>query len=288
MLAAATEGCPAICDDGRLTFERRSDAPPSAWTRRVVCSHTAPWTAQAGSVSDVLGLPEQISVALFDLDGVLTSTAVLHRVAWKAAFDDFLRDRDGDDFVPFTEQDYLDYVDGRPREDGVRAFLSSRGIDDVDDATTERIGSEKNEMFLAKLASDGVNPYPGSVRYLQAAQDAGLRVAVVTSSKNGEAVLDAAGLSKYVEVRVDGQETAARGLRGKPAPDSFLLGAELMGVEPTAAAVFEDAISGVQAGVAGHFGYVVGIDRVGGSQAEAMRTAGADVVVNDLDELIPA
>ena len=201
-------------------------------------------------MSDVLGLPEQISVALFDLDGVLTSTAVLHRVAWKAAFDDFLRDRDGEAFVPFTEQDYLDSVDGRPREDGVLAFLSSRGINDVDDATIARIGSEKNAMFLDTLSRDGVSPYPGSVRYLQAARDAGLR--------------------------------------GKPAPDSFLLGAELMGVEPTAAAVFEDAISGVQAGVAGHFGYVVGIDRVGGSQAEAMRTAGADVVVNDLDELIPA
>lgn len=130
-------------------------------------------------------------------------------------------------------------------------------------------------------------PYPGSVRYLQAARDAGLRIAVVTSSKNGKAVLDAADLSKFVEVRVDGLVTSERGLRGKPAPDSYLLGAELMGVPPSAAAVFEDAISGVQSGAAGHFGYVVGIDRVGGTQAASMTAAGASIVVNDLEELLP-
>ncbi|WP_338837434.1 beta-phosphoglucomutase family hydrolase [Gordonia polyisoprenivorans] len=236
----------------------------------------------------MLGLPDDVTVALFDLDGVLTSTAVLHRHAWKAAFDAYLRQRDGEGFTPFTEQDYLDHVDGRPRDDGVRAFLASRGIDDVDDATVESIGGGKNEMFLASLERDGVNPYPGSVRYLQAAKDAGLRIAVVTSSKNGAAVLDAADLSKFVEVRVDGLETAAAGLRGKPAPDSYLLGAQRMGVEPAAAAVFEDAISGVQAGAAGHFGYVVGIDRVGGTQAASMTTAGASIVVNDLEELLPA
>lgn len=228
-----------------------------------------------------------MTVALFDLDGVLTSTAVLHRRAWKAAFDEFLRDRDGDDFAEFTERDYLDYVDGRPRDDGVRAFLAARDID-VDDDTVRRIGTEKNQMFLDSLKGDGAQPYPGSVRYLTAARDAGLRIAVVTSSKNGAAVLDSAGLSEFVEVRVDGNETAARGLRGKPAPDSYLLGAELMGVEPAAAAVFEDALSGIEAGAAGRFGYVVGIDRVGGSQAAAMTAAGADVVVTDLDELLPA
>lgn len=228
-----------------------------------------------------------MTVALFDLDGVLTSTAVLHRRAWKAAFDEFLRDRDGDDFAEFTERDYLDYVDGRPRDDGVRAFLAARGID-VDDDTVRRIGTEKNQMFLDSLKGDGAQSYPGSVRYLTAARDAGLRIAVVTSSKNGAAVLDSAGLSDFVEVRVDGNETAARGLRGKPAPDSYLLGAELMGVEPATAAVFEDALSGIEAGAAGRFGYVVGIDRVGGSQAAAMTAAGADVVVTDLDELLPA
>lgn len=236
----------------------------------------------------MLGLPEITTVALFDLDGVLTSTAVLHRNAWKEAFDAFLSSRDPENFVPFTEQDYLDYVDGRRREDGVRAFLHSRGIDDATEAEMAEIGDGKNAKFVATLEADGVDPYPGSVRYLQAARDAGLRIAVVTSSKNGAAVLDAADLSKFVEVRVDGAETAARGLPGKPAPDSFLLGAELMGVTPDRAAVFEDAISGVEAAVAGKFGYVVAIDRVGGGQANAMTAAGADRVVNDLDELLPA
>lgn len=236
----------------------------------------------------VLGLPDAVTVALFDLDGVLTSTAVLHRDAWKESFDTYLRERDGVDFAPFTEQDYLDYVDGRPRDDGVRAFLASRGIDDVDAATVATIGDGKNERFLARLEHDGVNPYPGSVRYLHAARDAGLRIAVVTSSKNGAAVLDAADLSQFVEVRVDGLATAAAGLRGKPAPDSYLLGAQRMGVEPAAAAVFEDAISGVQAGAAGHFGYVVGIDRVGGTQAASMTAAGASIVINDLEELLNA
>ncbi|MFE0752084.1 beta-phosphoglucomutase family hydrolase [Gordonia sp. NPDC058843] len=240
----------------------------------------------------MLGLPDSITVALFDLDGVLTETAVLHRKAWKKAFDAFLAARVGGadhaDFVEFTDQDYLDYVDGRPREDGVRAFLASRGIDDVDPATVTAIGNGKNDMFLVSLAEDGGQAYPGSVRYLEAARDAGLRIAVVTSSKNGAAVLDAADLSKFVEVRVDGLDIVSKGLKGKPAPDSFLLGAEQMGVEPGAAVVFEDAISGIQAGSAGAFGYVVGVDRVGGGQAEAMRAAGADIVVNDLDELLPA
>ena len=240
----------------------------------------------------MLGLPDSITVALFDLDGVLTETAVLHRTAWKKAFDAFLAARAGGadhaDFVEFTDQDYLDYVDGRPREDGVRAFLASRGIDDVDAQTVTAIGDGKNDMFLVSLAEDGGQAYPGSVRYLEAARDAGLRIAVVTSSKNGAAVLDAADLSKFVEVRVDGLDIVSKGLKGKPAPDSFLLGAELMGVEPAAAVVFEDAISGIAAGSAGAFGYVVGIDRVGGGQAEAMRAAGADIVVNDLVELLPA
>ncbi|MCD2146440.1 HAD family hydrolase [Gordonia paraffinivorans] len=240
----------------------------------------------------MLGLPDVITVALFDLDGVLTETAVLHRKAWKKAFDAFLAERaggaDAPGFVEFTEQDYLDHVDGRPREDGVRAFLASRGITDVDAKTVTAIGEKKNDMFLESLAEDGGQAYPGSVRYLEAARDAGLRIAVVTSSKNGGPVLEAADLSKFVEVRVDGIDIAERGLNGKPAPDSYLLGAELMGVPPAQAAVFEDAISGVQAGAAGEFGYVVGVDRVGGNQAEAMRAAGADVVVNDLDELLPA
>lgn len=240
----------------------------------------------------VLGLPDAITVALFDLDGVLTSTAVLHRKAWKTAFDAFLADRaggtDGPGFVEFTDQDYLDYVDGRPREAGVRAFLAARGIDDVSDETVTAIGTGKNEMFLTALHDGGVSAYPGSVRYLNAARDAGLRIAVVTSSKNGAAVLDAADLTQFVEARVDGLDIVAKGLAGKPAPDSFLLGAELMGVAPAQAAVVEDAISGVHAAAAGKFGYVVAIDRHDGAQTEAMRAAGADVVVGDLDELLPA
>ncbi|MFC0315840.1 HAD family hydrolase [Gordonia phosphorivorans] len=238
----------------------------------------------------MLGLPAQITVALFDLDGVLTSTATVHSDAWRRAFDAFLAERSagaaGEDLRPFTERDYLDHVDGRPRLDGVRGFLASRGIA-VDDTVVEAIAEAKNAEFLATLARDGVSAYPGSVRYLNAARAAGLRIAVVTSSKNGAAVLEAAGLTSFVEHRVDGNTIVDEHLRGKPAPDSYLRGAELMGVAPANAAVFEDAISGVQAGAAGRFGYVVGIDRVGGSQAENMTAAGADIVVTDLDALLP-
>ncbi|GAA3969232.1 beta-phosphoglucomutase family hydrolase [Gordonia caeni] len=241
----------------------------------------------------MLGLPAQITVALFDLDGVLTTTATLHMGAWRDAFDGFLTargeagSRPGENLEPFSDQDYLDHVDGRPRLDGVRAFLASRNIA-ADDATVEKIADSKNAQFVATLERDGVTPYPGSVRYLEAAREAGLRIAVVTSSKNGAAVLEAAGLSPFIEHRVDGNTIVTENLRGKPAPDSYLRGAELMGVGPEHAAVFEDAISGVQAGAAGQFGYVVGIDRVGGRQAEAMTEAGASVVVTDLDVLLSA
>lgn len=230
----------------------------------------------------MLGLPAQITVALFDLDGVLTTTATAHRAAWTQAFDAFLSTQV--DQPPFTEQDYLDYVDGRPRLDGVRTFLAARGIVVPDDVVDE-IADAKNALFLAAVAR-GVDPYPGSVRYLEAARAAGLRIAVVTSSKNGAAVLAAAGLSHFVEQRVDGNTIVEEKLNGKPAPDSYLRGAQLMGVAPAQAAVFEDAISGVQAGAAGDFGYVVGIDRVGGTQAEAMTASGASVVVSDLDDLL--
>ncbi|MFT3659855.1 MAG: beta-phosphoglucomutase family hydrolase [Gordonia sp. (in: high G+C Gram-positive bacteria)] len=238
----------------------------------------------------MLGLPSQITVLLFDLDGVLTTTATLHTTAWTDAFNAFLTARaadaaDGEDLAPFTEQDYLDHVDGRPRTDGVRNFLAARGIV-VDDETVHAIADAKNAAFVATLERDGVEPYPGSVRYLEAARAAGLRIAVVTSSKNGAMVLEAAGLSGFPEHRVDGNTIVEEGLAGKPAPDSYLRGAELMGVPPERAAVVEDAISGVRAGVAGAFGYVVGIDRTGGRQTDAMHTAGADVVVSDLDDLL--
>jgi beta-phosphoglucomutase family hydrolase len=240
----------------------------------------------------MIGLPDAITACLFDLDGVLTGTAVLHREAWKQTFDSFLRGRDGNDFREFTDRDYAEYVDGRPRADGVREFLRSRDIqlpegtpDDPPDAVTVNgVGNRKNELLLAVIEDKGVNPYPGSVRYLEAAKAAGVAIAVVTSSANGEQVLEAAGLSKYVQARVDGVVIRRDNLRGKPAPDSFLAGAKALGVEPAHAAVFEDALSGVQAGRAGNFGYVIGVNRT--DQAEGLREHGADVVVDDLAELL--
>jgi len=234
----------------------------------------------------MLGLPASISVALFDLDGVLTDTAVLHKNAWKQAFDAFIREREGDEFVPFTDRDFLQYVDGRPRAEGVRTFLRSRRVEATDDVVDE-IGTDKNKLLQASLKRGEVESYPGSVRYLTAVLGAGLRVGVVTSSENGSAVLDAADLSRFVEARIDGTDIARQQLRGKPAPDAFLAGAQALGVVPRCAAVFEDALSGVQAGRAGGFGYLVGVDRVGGGEhAAALRAAGADIVVADLAELL--
>ncbi len=237
----------------------------------------------------VIGLPDHVTTCLFDLDGVLTGTAELHRAAWKETFDPLLSARGQE---PFTEADYNNYVDGRPRFDGVRAFLKSRNIDlpegDPDtppsDDTVQGVGNRKNERVQQIIAERGVNPYPGSVRYLEQAKAAGLRIGVVTSSANGKAVLAAADLTKFVEARIDGVVIADRKLNGKPAPDSFLAGAAALGAEPADTAVFEDALSGVQAGKAGHFGYVVGVDRVG--QAAELREHGADVVVTDLAELL--
>lgn len=240
----------------------------------------------------MIGLPDNVTACLFDLDGVLTGTAELHRAAWKETFDEFLRRRDGAGFGEFTEADYNAYVDGRPRFDGVRAFLASRAIvlpegdpeAPPSDETVQGVGNRKNQLVQEIIAKRGVSPFPGSVRYLEAAVRAGLRIGVVTSSANGRAVLDAGGLSRFVEARIDGVVIAERKLSGKPAPDSFIAGAEALGVTPAQAAVFEDALSGVQAGKAGNFGYVVGVDRVG--QADRMRELGADIVVTDLAELL--
>jgi beta-phosphoglucomutase family hydrolase len=243
----------------------------------------------------VTGLPDGIRACLFDLDGVLTSSAELHEAAWKQTFDAFLQQRGGVDQdvgTEFTENDYIEYVDGKPRADGVRAFLASRGItlpegtpnDPPTADTVNGVGNRKNELLLSVIAERGVTPYPGSVRYLQAVRDAGLAIAVVTSSANGAAVLDAADLSRFVQARIDGVVIAERGLRGKPAPDSFLAGASALGVDASAAAVFEDALAGVEAGRAGGFGYVVGVDRT--HHAEALREHGADVVVSDLAKLL--
>ncbi|TVT48060.1 beta-phosphoglucomutase family hydrolase [Amycolatopsis rhizosphaerae] len=240
----------------------------------------------------MIGLPDGISACLFDLDGVLTGTASLHREAWKQTFDAFLRVRDGERFLPFSDEDYAEYVDGLPRADGVRKFLASRGIslpegeptDPVDAPTVNGIGNRKNELVLRIMAERGVRPYPGSVRFLEAAREAGLSIAVVTSSANGAAVLEAAGLTGFVQARIDGIMIKRDHLRGKPAPDSFLAGAKALGVAPERAAVFEDALAGVEAGRAGGFGCVVGVDRA--NQAGQLRAHGADIVVEDLAELL--
>jgi beta-phosphoglucomutase family hydrolase len=233
----------------------------------------------------VLGLPDDIHACLFDLDGVLTQTAKVHAAAWKTMFDEYLRQRDGDDFVPFdAHRDYDEYVDGLPRPDGVRSFLKSRGIE-ADEATVKELGDRKNELVLKIIEHDGVEPYEGSVRYVHAAKDAGRTLAVVSSSANAKEVLKAVGILDLFDHVVDGHAVAEGGLKGKPAPDTFLAAAKALGTAPTHAAVFEDALAGVQAGRAGGFGVVVGVDRVG--QADALAHHGATVVVQDLAELLP-
>ena len=244
----------------------------------------------------MLGLPEGVSACLFDLDGVLTKTAAVHAAAWKQMFDEYLQTaaaRDHASFVPFdARRDYDVYVDGKPRADGVKSFLASRHIeladgrpgDSPEAETVNGLGNRKNVLVLEKIRTDGVEPYQGSVRYLQAAQRAGLRRAVVSSSANCRDVLAAAGIEGFIEVRIDGKVAAERKLAGKPAPDTYLAAAQDLDVEPAAAAVFEDALAGVASGRAGAFGCVVGVDRVG--QAEALRSSGADLVVTDLANLL--
>jgi beta-phosphoglucomutase family hydrolase len=244
----------------------------------------------------VLGLPPHVTVCLFDLDGVLTQTALVHNAAWKQTFDAFLKtwsSEHGQAFVPFDSgADYQEYVDGRPRADGVRTFLASRSItlpegspDDGPDAeTVNGIGNRKNELVLQKIKEGAVQVYPGSVEYLVAAREAGLRRVVVSASANCQDVLEAAGIAELIEARVDGITARERQLPGKPAPDTFLYGARLLDTVPENCAVFEDAQAGVAAGRAGGFGIVVGVDRVG--QAEALLKNGADIVVQDLADLL--
>ena len=244
----------------------------------------------------MLGLPDGIAGTLFDMDGVITQTAVVHDAAWKEAFDGFLRkraDETGERFVPFDpSRDYDHYVDGKPRLDGTRSFLESRGItvpegkpdDEPGTPTLYGISNLKQNLVLAKLESDGVEVYEGSVRYLNAVRAAGLKTAIVSSSANTQQVLHAAGLEDAFEVRIDAQAAETQNLRGKPAPDTYLAAARALGISADHAAVFEDALAGVEAGRAGSFGYVVGVDRVG--QADALRSHGADVVVSDLGELL--
>ncbi len=241
-------------------------------------------------------MPIGVTACLFDLDGVLTQTAKVHAAAWKQMFDDYLRKRarrTGEAFVPFDPiREYDQYVDGKPRDDGVRAFLASRGVElpegDPDETpeaeTIHGLGNRKNEIVLRLIREQGVQPYEGSVRYVKAVQAAGLRRAVVSSSTNCRDVLAAAGIQDLFEAIIDGVVAEREHLQGKPAPDTFLAGARALGVEPAEAAVFEDALAGVEAGRAGRFGFVVGVDRVG--QADALRAHGADLVVDDLAELL--
>ena len=244
----------------------------------------------------MLDLPEGIAACLFDLDGVLTQTAKIHAQAWKQMFDDFLREwseRTGEPFHEFDRPtDYDEYVDGKPRLEGVASFLESRGIqlpmgspsDPSDAETIHALGTRKNDLVLELIREQGVDPYEGSVRFAEAARDQGLRRAVVSSSTNCRDVLRAARIDHLFEEVIDGVVAEREGLNGKPAPDTFLAGARALEIEPAHAAVFEDAQAGVEAGRAGDFGWVVGVDRTG--QAEALRRRGADVVVKDLDELL--
>jgi beta-phosphoglucomutase family hydrolase len=243
-----------------------------------------------------LGLPPTIRACLFDLDGVLTQTARVHAAAWKQMFDEFLRGyaaQAGTTFVPFDPvDDYDEYVDGKPRYDGVRSFLTSRGIELPEGSPTDRpgaatvrgLGDRKNELVLELIERQGVQVYEGSIRYVRAVRDAGLRRAVVSASANCRQVLEAAGIADLFEVRIDGIVAEREHLKGKPAPDTFLAAARRLGAAPAQGAVFEDALAGVAAGRAGDFGFVVGVDRVG--QAEALRARGADIVVSDLEELL--
>ena len=243
----------------------------------------------------MLGLPPGVSACLFDLDGVLTKTATVHAAAWKEMFDELLRrwsERQGVPFVPFDAHDYDRYVDGRPRLDGTRRFLQSRGIELPEGSPDDPVGADtvyglsnrKQEIVLQRLAEGKIEVYEGSVRYVRAVREAGLHTAVVSSSANTRQVLEATSMTDLFEARIDGLVIEERGLAGKPAPDGFLAGAEAFGVGPKEAAVFEDALAGVEAGRAGGFALVVGVDRVG--QADELRRHGADIVVQDLSELL--
>lgn len=229
----------------------------------------------------MLGLPDTITACLFDLDGVLTKTATVHAHAWKAMFDDFLGELGQAPFV--LPDEYDRHVDGKPRYDGVRSFLAARAIH-ADEQLIRTLADRKNDLVIAIMRRDGVQAYEGSVRYAQAARDAGLRRAVVSSSANAGEILAAAQIEHLFEAVIDGVVADRGTLEGKPAPDMFLAGASALQTPPSNAAVFEDALAGVEAGRAGSFGYVIGVDRSG--QAQALSRHGADIVVADLAELL--
>ena len=239
---------------------------------------------------------DQYDAVLFDLDGVITDTANLHATCWKQMFDEYLQKRarqTGEPFRPFDlAADYRLYVDGKTRFDGVRDFLRSRGIqlpegDPDDPAEVETVcglGNRKNDLVNRAIADEGVKPYEGTVQFIHQLRRNGFKTAVVTSSQNCAAVLKAAKLDDFFEVRVDGNTIHEQRLAGKPAPDTFLMAARLLGVEPTRTVVIEDALSGVEAGCNGKFGLVIGIARKG--NAEELKRHGAHLVVDDLGELV--
>lgn len=259
---------------------------------RTVMSIHGPRTTSEGSMTS-FPTPARLSslgALLFDLDGVLTPTAEVHMQAWSRLFTPYLK---GKDVEGYTDADYFASIDGRPRYDGVRALLASRGItlpeglpgDAPELETVCGLGNRKNRAFNETLEEDGVAPYPGSLAFLDAAIAAGVAVAVVTSSRNGVPVLEAAGLRDRFDVVVDGVLAADREIAGKPAPDTYLYAADLLGLPASACAVVEDAHSGVAAGRAGAFGLVIGVDR--GVGADTLLAHGADTVVDDLAELLP-
>jgi HAD superfamily hydrolase (TIGR01509 family) len=225
-----------------------------------------------------------------------SSPAKVHAAAWKEMFDGFLREHakdTGTEFVPFDSQhEYDTYVDGKPRLDGTRSFLESRGIelpegtpdDPPGKATINGLSNKKNELVLAVLARDGVQVYDDTITYIHTVRAGGMATAIVSSSANTQQVLDSAGIAGLFDVRVDGQIAKERGLKGKPAPDTFLAAAEELHVTASQAVVFEDAVAGVEAGHAGHFGFVVGVDRVG--HADELKAHGADVAVQDVASLL--
>jgi beta-phosphoglucomutase family hydrolase len=246
----------------------------------------------------MFGLPAGVTACLFDMDGVVTQTALVHAAAWKDMFDKFLRqhaEQTGEKFVPFDPgKDYGDYVDGKPRLDGTRSFLESRGIhlpegspdDKPGTPTINGLSNEKNNLVLEKIRTDGVKVYDDTIRYIKAVRAGGLHTAIVSSSANTVDVLKSAGISDLFDTRVDAQVAKKQNLKGKPAPDTFLAAAKALNVPADQAVVFEDALAGVEAGHAGHFALTVGVDRVGDGHGDALRQHGADVVVTDVASLL--
>jgi beta-phosphoglucomutase family hydrolase len=234
------------------------------------------------------------AAVLFDLDGIITKTAKVHSAAWKALFDEYLRgraERENERFRPFGDRDYHQYVDGKPRYEGVKSFLKSRGIeipfgspeDGPDRETVCGLGNRKNLIFLGQLEKHGVEQYESTIRLIRRLRSGGFKTAVVSSSKNCVDVLEAANLTDLFDAKSDGLDVAELNLEGKPAPDIYLEAAKRIGVAPARAIVVEDAVSGVQAGKRGKFGWVIGVDRTG--KAEELRKNGADIVVKDLAEI---